>query len=168
MTRRFVGTNTGKVDPKGRVSIPSKFRKVLEAGDPDFPSTGKAILCIAHGHPDRPYLEGFSVQSLDDLHNRIDTLPSNHPHKHMLVDLYYSRVDDLSVDDAGRIVLPQDKRDMIGLGDDALFAGKGNRFEIWPPTLYRLRRADKTDAFLAAQGEDFDPLDVIDAPAGGL
>lgn len=168
MTRRFVGTEIGKVDPKGRVSIPSKLRKVLEAGDPDFPSTGKAILCIAHGQPGRPYLEGFSVQSLDDLHNKIDALPSNNPHKKMLIELYYSRVEDFSVDDAGRIVLPQAKRDLIGLGDDALFAAKGNRFEIWPPALYKVRRAAPIDDFLNAQGDDFDPLSVIDEPFGGL
>ena len=168
MTRRFLGIHPGKVDPKGRVSIPFKFRRVLEADDPDFPSTGKATLCIAHGHPDRPYLEGFSVQSLDELHNRIDALPSNHPHKNMLVDLYYSRVEEFSFDDAGRIVLPQNRRDMIGLVEDAVFVAKGNRFEIWPPAPYHARRAAPTDAYLAAQGDDFDPLSVIDAPFGGL
>ena len=38
MGRRFRGESHHKVDAKGRVSIPASFRRVLEAGDPNWQS----------------------------------------------------------------------------------------------------------------------------------
>ena len=36
MVLSFTGEHTQKVDGKGRMSIPADFRRVLEAGDPEW------------------------------------------------------------------------------------------------------------------------------------
>ena len=40
------------------------------------------------------------------------------------------------VDENGRIVLPQRLREQFGLGEEALFAGMGEHFQVWAPADY--------------------------------
>ncbi len=153
------------MDAKGRVSIPASFRRVIEAADPDWTQGLRPVFAIAHGEEGRPYLEGYSMAALDELHARIEQMQPGSRAREVMEDLYFSRVQDFQIDDDGRIVLPGALRDKIGLDGMALFVAKGNRFEIWDPEAYRNRRASRTSDFLREQGEDFHPHALL--PHGG-
>ena len=49
MERRFQGESLNKVDGKGRVSIPVKFRRVLQNSDSEYTPGGAPRLYIAYG-----------------------------------------------------------------------------------------------------------------------
>lgn len=163
MARKFVGSFEQKVDGKGRVSIPASFRRVIESSDPNWTEGLRPTLNIAYGEEGRPYLEGYSVDGLAEMHDKIDRMTPGSPAREVMEDLYYSCVQEFSVDDDGRIVLSQGLRDRIGLDKEALFVAKGTRFEIWDPETHREMRASKTRDFLQSQGADFNPHALLAA-----
>ena len=171
MARMFKGSYDLKVDPKGRVSIPAPFRRIIEAADPDFDpkdktSKDRAVFSVGYGLAGKGFLEGFSVESLAGVHADMEALKRGSPARKTLEYLYLANVQDMQIDDNGRIVLPAAWREKMGLGEDAKFVGYGNRFEIWSPETYAHIRGAQTEAFLEAQGEDFDPQSLFEAEGG--
>ena len=75
MARRFRGESTHKVDAKGRVSIPAPFRRVLEEGDPDWTEGLNPNMVLVYGGKSRDYIEGYTMQSMDDVDEQISKLP---------------------------------------------------------------------------------------------
>ncbi|MHA3913796.1 division/cell wall cluster transcriptional repressor MraZ [Halovulum sp. GXIMD14793] len=136
MARRFRSESVHKVDSKGRVSIPAAFRRVLEEGDPDFVSGGQATLILMYGRKAGVCLEGYSVTGIEKIDDMIDDLPPFSPEREALERMLNSQSIQTQVDESGRIVLPAKLRDMIGVKGEAMFAGMGDKFQIWEPDAY--------------------------------
>lgn len=136
MARRFRGESVHKVDSKGRVSIPAAFRRVLEEGDPDFVSGGQATLILMYGRKAGVCLEGYSVTGIEKIDDMIEDLPPFSSEREALERMLNSQSIQTSVDESGRIVLSAKLREMIGLKGDAMFAGMGDKFQIWEPDAY--------------------------------
>lgn len=136
MARRFRGKSVHKVDAKGRVSIPASFRRVLEEGDPDWRSGENPQLVIVHGSKDGQCLEGYSIKSMDQVDDLIEDLPHFSPEREYFETILGTNSDYASVDENGRMVLSAALRKMISVTKDAVFVGKGNRFQIWEPSAY--------------------------------
>jgi MraZ protein len=158
--RRFLGESLNKVDGKGRVSIPAKFRRVLQNCDPEYAPGGAPRLYIAYGDPKKAYLECLSGDAFDKIDDMIQKLTPGSPLKKAMSYLYYTKCDATVLDDTGRLVLSQASRGKIGLEDGALFRGNGDQFHILPPS--EASAADEDyEAMLAEMGQDdayFDPL----------
>lgn len=136
MARRFRGKSVHKVDAKGRVSIPASFRRVLEEGDPDWRSGENPQLVIVHGSKDGQCVEGYSIKSMDEVDDLIEALPHFSAEREYFETILGTDSDYASVDENGRMVLSAALRKMIGVSKDAVFVGKGNRFQIWEPSAY--------------------------------
>ena len=68
----------------------------------------------------------------------------------------------MQLDDEGRITLPQKLREKLGLDDRAYMIANSDHFELWKPETYHGGpAAQSVDAWIAAQGEDFDPDSVL-------
>jgi len=141
VARRFRGKSLHKVDAKGRVSIPAPFRRVLEEGDPDWRPGENPQLIIVHGSNEGQCLEGYSLKSMDEIDELIEQLPHFSPEREYLETILGTESDYASVDENGRMVLSKALRDMIGVGKEAVFVGKGNRFQIWEPQAYEAELA---------------------------
>jgi MraZ protein len=148
----FRGESRNKVDGKGRMSIPAKFRRVLEAGDPDWKSGENPNLVIVYGGKTRDFLECFTVEAMNDVVARIMKMPRGSKKRLALSKLYLTQSLEVSVDETGRLVLPKEQRDKVGLESMAFFGGKGDTFEIWNPETYDATQEEA----LEADG-DFDP-----------
>ena len=152
MARRFRGESHHKVDTKGRVSIPASFRRVLEAGDPDWKSGEAPALVIVYGGHTRKYLECFTSEAMKQVEDGILKMGRGEKRRLALSRLYLQQSLETSVDDTGRIVLSKELREKIGLEGTAFFAGKGDTFEIWRPETYEAEFAAQLEA-----DDDFDP-----------
>jgi MraZ protein len=128
------------VDGKGRVSIPASFRRALEEGDSDFPATNQAQAIINYGVRQGECLEGFSVEGMEGIDARIRALAPYSEEREALEFMFNTQSVVVQIDETGRIVLPQRLRDLIGLGDEAVFAGMNDRFQIWAPKAFEARR----------------------------
>ncbi len=120
----FRGRYPHSIDPKGRVSVPAKFRDVLAK---DYEGSLDLIVVpndrALEVHPLREWeaIEAKVRQSssmFDELIRRTQRL-------------YLSRAREVSVDDAGRVLLPPDARQEAGLTKDVWIVGGLAHFEIW-------------------------------------
>ncbi len=168
MARRFRGESHHKVDSKGRVSIPALFRRVLEAGDPDWKEGLRPQLVIVYGDHRRKFLECYTIEAIDEVDRRIDAMPRGSMPRRMLERLIHGQSYPTEVDGDGRLVLPQKLRDKIGLKGEAFFIASGDTFQIWKPETYESEELARTEAWLDELPEDFDPLSLLDgAEASG-
>jgi MraZ protein len=161
--RRFLGESLNKLDGKGRVSIPVKFRRVLQNADKEFESGKNPRLYIAYGDPQKNYLECLSGDAFDEIDALISSQTRNSPLRKVLEYLYYAKCEATSVDETGRLVLPPLAREKINLDTDALFQGKGDQFHILHPD-QGLAAGDDIQAMMdALSGGDafYDPLAMV-------
>jgi MraZ protein len=124
------------VDGKGRVSIPASYRKVLLA------RSGSATELVIGYERKGKCLVGYDVQRLAALNAKLEEDfpdsydPAREAERARLALALNARTRTLSVDDAGRIILPQSFRDFANIRADdvAVFVSRGSRFEIWNAT----------------------------------
>ena len=166
LARRFRGEGHHKVDGKGRVSIPASFRRVLEAGDPDWTDGLTPGLVIVYGDHRRAYLECYTVRAINQVDAQIEALPRGSMERRMLQRLFHGQSIPTSVDETGRLVLPAKLRAKVGLGAQAFFIAAGDTFQIWKPETYDTEELAKTEAWLDGLPDDFDPLILLDRSKG--
>ncbi len=161
MARVFRGEEHHKVDAKGRVSIPARFRRVLEAGDPDWTDGLNPNLVIVYGDKSRNYLECFTMEAIDEVDRRIARMQRGSKPRRMLERIFNGLSFPTSVDETGRIVLPAKLRQKIGLEKEAYFIATGDTFQIWKPETFDETEAPSTEEWLEEMPEDFDPLTLL-------
>lgn len=167
MARRFRGESHHKVDSKGRVSIPASFRRVLEAGDPNWQNGQTPELVIVYGDHRRSFLECYTMQAIDEVDDQIAALPRGSMERKMLERLFHGQSFPTMVDDTGRLVLPAKLRQKIALDRQAFFIAAGDTFQIWKPETYETEELAKTEAWLDELPDDFDPMVYLDQQKDG-
>lgn len=127
MLKYFTGSATHRVDAKGRVSLPAEFRKVLEGLD----STHVFILPQMN-HPDAH--TGFSQTGYQALVDQLEEQDLSWEEREAMALRYVTNARQIPVDEAGRIVLSKDLRELIGVGDEVRFVGHMSDFQLWEPS----------------------------------
>jgi MraZ protein len=155
------------VDSKGRVSIPASFRRVLEASDPNCHDKESPELVIVYGDHRRSYLECYTIEAIEEVDAKIDSLPRGSMERKMLQRLFHGQSYPTNVDETGRLVLPAKLRQKIGLEGEAFFIAAGDTFQIWKPETYEQEELSKTEAWLDELPDDFDPLIYLDQAGEG-
>ncbi|MGV6803120.1 MAG: division/cell wall cluster transcriptional repressor MraZ [Ruegeria sp.] len=163
MARRFRGESRHKVDSKGRVSIPALFRRVLQAGDPDWTEGLRPQMVIVYGDHRRKFLECYTIEAINEVDEKIDAMPRGSIERRMLERLMHGQSYPTEVDEDGRLVLPQKLREKIGLEKEAFFIASGDTFQVWKPETYEAEELARTEAWLDDLPDDFDPLSLLDA-----
>ena len=162
MVLSFTGTHTQKVDGKGRMSIPADFRRVLEAGDPDWTSGLSPRMYLLYGNHLKNQLHGYTVDEFNAVVAQINALKRGSPEKDKLSRLIIGQSIMLEVDKDGRTVMPIAQRKKLGLTDGELrFMGLGDHFEIWKAETYTQEVDDGLADWLDQQEDGFDPLILL-------
>lgn len=165
MARRFRGEIVQKVDGKGRVSIPAPFRRVLEAGDPDWTEGLRPELILVYGGQSQKYIEGFTVQAMEDMEDAIDAMPYGEDRSAIEMNTLTKSLQ-MNIDDTGRIILNPMMVEKLGLDGEAVFAGTLKTFQIWHPDDYAVHVAAR-EAALSARGDGFELRQVLNKPSEG-
>jgi MraZ protein len=118
----FRGRFYHTIDPKGRVSIPSKFRDALEEEYGE-----KRLVVVPNDH----CLEVHPFKEWERIEDKVKALPQMDPDIQKFNRLYISRAQDVAVDGQGRIQVPSDFREPAGLRKDVVLVGGVGKFEIW-------------------------------------
>lgn len=134
--RIFLSKFLNNIDKKGRTSVPSSYRMVLneQNGLIVYPS-------IKH-----KCLEACSIRRLEELSEIIQSLDPYSEERDAFETTILAQSVHLSFDSEGRVVLPKALVDYASLKDKAYFVGKGLVFEIWNPEDFEtyLENAQKT------------------------
>jgi MraZ protein len=161
----FTGEYPQKIDGKGRMSIPADFRRVLEAGDPDWTEGLNPKIYLQFGDHLKDNLRVYSVNEFDRIYAQIRAMPSGTKEKQMVSRLYLGQSMKLEIDRDGRIVMPIRQRRKLGLEQgEVLFMGVGDYFEIWKADTFETTVGQDAADWLGEQPEGFDPLSLV----GGL
>jgi MraZ protein len=165
-TTSFTGEYPQRIDGKGRMSIPSDFRRVLEGNDPNWTDGLSPSLYLLYGEHLKDRLEAYTVSAFDAIAEQIMAIrPTNAEQmqrKQMSQRLILGQSVRLEVDRDGRIVMPLRQRQKLGLTEgEVVFSGAGDHFEIWAARTYEEKVAAETRAYLEAQGEGFDPMTLV-------
>ena len=132
---RFVSTFINKIDAKGRVSVPAPFRAVLERDG----YAGGGIYC--YPSLDAPALDAGGQRLADNIDRLLDGLPDYSDERDELSVALYGDVQIVTIDQDGRIVLPELLRAHASLSTHVTFVGLGAKFQMWEPARFEERRA---------------------------
>ena len=160
MARRFRGSEEVKIDAKGRISIPARFRRVFEASDPDFESRQRAQMVIVYGFEDWTHLRLYTMEAIEEIDEGISRMARGSAERRYLETLMNGLSDEAEIDSDGRLVLPQRLRDKIGLEDRAFFMAQGDYLKVTTPETYE---ADlrQIEAAMPALEPGADPLSLL-------
>ncbi len=167
---RFVSTFTNKVDAKGRVSIPAPFRAVLDRdryGGGDG-AAGSPVGVYCYPSLDAPALDAGGERLAKRIDGLLSGLPDYSDERDELSVALYGDVQVLSIDQDGRIVLPEKLRTHAGIFGEVAFVGLGAKFQMWEPKRFEERRArarEKVDAHRKLLGAG--PRPPVGAGDGG-
>jgi MraZ protein len=164
VARKFRGTETVKVDGKGRMSIPAKFRRVFDAGDPAFTSanTGRTQIVAVYGPDWWNWIELYTIEAVEEIDAQIDALTRGSRERRWLEQLMNSQSADLEIDREGRLVLPQKLREKLALGEgvEAIFASQGDYIQIYHPESLP-KDVEELAEYTASMGQGFDPRSFL-------
>ncbi|MGB7271439.1 MAG: division/cell wall cluster transcriptional repressor MraZ [Albidovulum sp.] len=163
MARRFRGSETFKVDAKGRVSIPAPFRRVIEASDPEWKEGLRPNIVIVYGDEGQDWLEVYTMRAIEEIDDQIEDMQRGSTERLWLEELMHGQSIETAIDDDGRLVLPQKLREKIGLSNEAFFISAGDYFKIWKPDTYKEKASSRTRKLAEQHPEDFDPRSLLPA-----
>lgn len=134
----LVGRHLNKIDKKGRVSVPKQFRDALVAETNGSGFVGVYIFPFFK----YPALEGageaFMRRLSESMDDNLDIFSDDHED---MASITLESAYQLSFDSEGRVVLPDELCRHGEISSEALFVGRGSRFQIWAPNLYEKHRA---------------------------
>lgn len=132
------------VDEKRRLQIPAKWRPVQE----DFTFT---LILWPGSNGKEPYLLVLPPEPLADLVGKLKAMPYSDAKADSLRRLLGKNSDQVTLDKAGRICIPEIMANGAGIDREATLIGSWDRFEIWSPARYeaasRMDDALASDAF---------------------
>ena len=163
MVLSFTGEHTQKVDGKGRMSIPADFRRVLEAGDPEWTPGLSPRMFLLYGDHLKNELHGYTVDEFNKVVAQINGMQRGSVNKKRLQRLIIGQSIKLDVDKDGRTVMPLKQRQKLGINDGELaFSGLGDHFEIWKSEVFDEEVSSDINGWLNTQEDGFDPLILLD------
>lgn len=165
MAARFRGEFNQRVDGKGRMSIPARFRRVLEQNDPEFPDTPNPQLVILYGDHLSDFMEAYTMAAIEEIEDRILSMEHG-ANRAMLQKLYINQALTCEVDKDGRVVVPKEQREKFALAGDVIFRGMGDHFQIWPDTSEARETSVMVQELLAEKPRGFSPLELLPPKSG--
>ena len=142
----FFGTYTPKLDDKGRLFLPAKFRDELAEG-----------LVVTRGQ--ERCLNVWSKSEFESFTERFKALPVANKAGRDYVRMLFAGASDETPDKQGRITVPPMLRTYAGLEKECVVIGAMNRVEVWDATAWADYEASQEDAF-SALSEDVFPTGI--------
>ncbi len=140
----FIGDYTCKVDEKGRITLPSTFKKQMDSASGDHFVVKKDIFekCLVL----YPFDEWERQNQI--IRERIN--PYNKEHNKFLRN-FYKGTAELVLDGNGRLLIPKRLLDQVEISREVIMAGQDGKIEIWAKHLYE--QIDETEDDFASLAE---------------
>jgi len=135
----FIGKYEAKADVKGRIFIPSAYRKLLPDGEKERvvmrKDTENDCLVV--------FPENVWNKKVEDFKSKLDEWNSI---DQLLLMQFVSDAEWLDIDSQGRILISKKNLQAIGVeNSDVLFVGMVDRFAMWSKSKYEQTRMSSSD-----------------------
>jgi len=141
----FLGQFQHSLDEKGRLMIPARYRELLAAGAFITQGFDKCLMVMTENY-------------FKQVYDRINAMNLADPTARLLRRLILSNAYPVEVDKVGRILVPQNLRQVIALASEAIVAGQGEYFEVWTPADWNEQMAQLQD--IETNNQRFATLDL--------
>jgi MraZ protein len=139
----FRGNCVHTLDEKGRVSLPSEFRKVLSD------RSQKAVVLTNYISEGSRCVEGFALDAWEDFESTLREKSRFSSKLQRLENFYLSRASECGIDGNGRILVPTYLRTYAALERDVVFTASIHGFRIWDKRVWDTIFAASEQALLA-------------------
>lgn len=130
----FMGEFQQKLDAKGRMIIPSKFRDALNE---QFVVTRGLDKCLF----------GYTMEEWARIEEKMKSLPLTKKDARKFMRLFFSGATVVDIDKQGRINIPGNLREYADLLKDCVVIGVSSRIEIWSEEQWNQFYLDSEDNF---------------------
>lgn len=130
----LLGTHTPKLDDKGRVILPAKFRDDLAGG-----------VVVTRGQERCLFV--YSAEEFEAVHERIRQAPLSNKQARDFLRMFLSGASQETPDSQNRITIPAHLREWAGLEKELVVTGVGAHAEIWD--------AESWNTYLAGNEESY-------------
>jgi MraZ protein len=136
----FLGTHTPRLDEKGRLFLPAKYREELAHG-----------IVLTKGQERCLYV--FPVSEFGRITEALRTAPVTAKSVRDYSRVFFASASDEVPDRQGRITIPPGLREYAALQRDCVVIGANTRLEIWDATSWATYLDQQEDAFSDASEE---------------
>lgn len=130
----FLGTHTPRLDEKGRLILPARFRDELAEG-----------LVITKGQERCLYV--WPAAEFANITERLRSAPVTSKAARDYLRVFFAGAFDQLPDKQGRITVPQPQREYAGLVRDCVVIGANTRLEIWDAPAWERYLHEQEQAF---------------------
>jgi len=145
----FLGQFQHNLDDKGRLMVPARYRDLLAAGAFITQGFDKCLMVMTDAY-------------FQQVYERINNMNLADPTARMLRRLILSNAYPVEVDKVGRILVPQNLREFLGIttggSGELTVAGQGDYFEVWTPADWKVQMDNLQD--VEANEQRFSTLDL--------
>jgi MraZ protein len=145
----FLGQFQHSLDEKGRLMIPARYRELLAAGAFITQGFDKCLMVMTENY-------------FKQVYERINSMNLADPTARLLRRLILSNAYPVEVDKVGRILVPQNLRQVSALESEAIVAGQGEYFEVWTPAAWNEQVNQLQD--IETNNQRFATLDLSKQP----
>ena len=136
----FLGTYTPRMDEKGRLILPAKYREELADG-----------LVLTRGQERCIYV--FSSEEFQNVHQQMRQAPLTSRQARDYIRVFLSGASDETPDKQGRVTIPPGLREYAGLDREVTVIGAGDRAEIWDTAAWNAYLEEKESEFSSTDEE---------------
>ena len=136
----LLGTHSPKLDDKGRVILPAKFREDLGGG-----------IVVTRGQERCLYV--FSAAEFERVHEQMRAAPLSSKQARDYIRVFLSGASDEVPDKQGRVTVPVPLRQYAGLDRELAVVGAGSRAEIWDAAAWQQYLEEQEAAFSNTEEE---------------
>ena len=130
----FLGTHSPRLDDKGRLFLPAKYRDELKEG-----------LVITKGQERCLYV--FPLAEFERITEQLSTAPVTAKAVRDYSRVFFASASDEKPDGQGRITVPAPLREYAGLARDCVVIGANTRVEVWDAGAWERYLADTEGGF---------------------
>lgn len=130
----FLGTYEPKLDDKGRLILPSKFRDEMAGG-----------IVLTRGQ--ERCLYAFPRGEFEQIHDQLRSAPLTSKQARDYMRVFLSGAADEIPDRQGRVTIPAILRKYAGLTKDLAVIGSGSKIEIWDAEAWGSYLEDQEESY---------------------
>jgi len=146
IAQMFLGQFQHNLDDKGRLMVPARYRDLLATGAFITQGFDKCLMVMTDAY-------------FKQVYERINNMNLVDPTARMLRRLILSNAYPVEADKVGRILVPQNLRQFLGIESGELtVAGQGEYFEVWTPADWKTQMDNLQD--VEANEQRFSTLDL--------
>jgi len=119
----FMGSYEYKMDDKGRVLVPPQFKEEL----------GEKFI-ITRGFENCLFV--YPISEWNRISKELEKIPLSSKELRYFTRIWFSSAQEITIDQYGRILIPNDFRKYANLNKEIVFIGVLNRVEIWDKEMW--------------------------------